>query len=227
MQKNKQNQEINCPECGAPIAISEILSSQLEKDIRKALVFTAAAPDSLRGELLQITIESDRHYTAKEIRQIISLCWGLPGFGHQACQGASMFDLLGPDGAVLRGQGCWRILKPEGERQGGRSFSHGQEAHWKTAGLAEKRRWRVAPPEGPNPGAAFFSSLFWRSKKGTRLRGATRFQNSPLRQRRTTPHLPDDKTPRNQNQIPNNKLASSTLHPICFVSESCLRIKPE
>lgn len=50
-------------------------------------------------------------------RLILSLCWGLPGFGHQACQGASMFDLLGPDGAVLRGDGRWRILKPEGEEE--------------------------------------------------------------------------------------------------------------
>ena len=34
MTKNK-TQEIQCPECGAEIAISEVLSSQLEKDLRK------------------------------------------------------------------------------------------------------------------------------------------------------------------------------------------------
>ena len=37
MKTNKQNQEINCPECGAEIAISEVLSSQLEKSLRKDL----------------------------------------------------------------------------------------------------------------------------------------------------------------------------------------------
>ena len=41
------------------------------EDIRKALVFVAAAPDSLRGELLQITIESDKSYSAREIKQLI------------------------------------------------------------------------------------------------------------------------------------------------------------
>ncbi len=39
--------------------------------IRKALVFVSTAPDSLRGELLDITIESDRPFSIREIRRII------------------------------------------------------------------------------------------------------------------------------------------------------------
>jgi hypothetical protein len=42
MTENKPNtkhksQTIECPECGTEIEISEVLSSQLEKDLRKAL----------------------------------------------------------------------------------------------------------------------------------------------------------------------------------------------
>jgi len=39
--------------------------------IQKALVFVSPAPHSLRGELLDITIESDRLFSVREIRQII------------------------------------------------------------------------------------------------------------------------------------------------------------
>jgi len=50
-------------------------------------------------------------------RLIMTLSWGLPGLGHQACQGASMFDLLGPRGAILRSQKGWRITRPDGEEE--------------------------------------------------------------------------------------------------------------
>ena len=41
------------------------------EDITKALVFVERDPNSLRGELLNITLESDREFSAKEIKKII------------------------------------------------------------------------------------------------------------------------------------------------------------
>jgi len=46
------------------------------------------------------------------------------------------------------------------------------------AAKCEKHRWRDSATRRAKSRGRLFSSLFWRSKKGTRPRGATRFQNN-------------------------------------------------
>lgn len=51
------------------IQIEEILENL--KEIEKAMVFVDSDKDSLRGETLNITIESEKEFTSKEIKQIL------------------------------------------------------------------------------------------------------------------------------------------------------------